>query len=157
MACRIQRSRANSSCYLRKLHKKFAACGFKKNAFYPLYGLAESTVYVSGEKNSFDAPPYYLCVDREGLEKNKVIISSKNNDSKVLVSSGKPKVQTCIVTDHASGKACDEGEIGEIWLRGSSVTKGYWSKEQETQEVYSASLKSDPHHRYLRTGDLGLF
>lgn len=140
---------------LENFTKKFAACGFKKNAFYPLYGLAESTVYVSGEKTSFDAPPYYLTVDKESLKKNKVIISSKNHDSKVLVSSGKPKVQICIVTDQTSGKACDEGEIGEIWIRGSSVTKGYWSKEQETQEVYSASLRSDPHHRYLRTGDLG--
>ncbi|CEG56898.1 fatty acyl-AMP ligase [Legionella fallonii] len=140
---------------LENFSKKFAAFGFKKTAFYPIYGLAESTVYVSGEKVSSNEPPHYLYVDKESLQKNKVVVNSHKEDSKILVSCGKPKMPARIIVDFPTAKICDEGVIGEIWLNGSSVAKGYWHKEHETQESFLASLTSEPDTYYLRTGDLG--
>lgn len=44
------------------------------------------------------------------------------------------------------GREVDAGEIGEIWLRGPSVSPGYWNKPKETQAAY--------HDGWLRTGDM---
>lgn len=48
------------------------------------------------------------------------------------------------------------GEIGEIWLQGPSVTKGYWKKQALNQAVFQARLKGAEHlGGFLRTGDTG--
>ena len=141
---------------LEKFSNKFSAFGFKKNAFYPIYGLAEATVYVSGEKTHSNDYPQYLCVEQDGLRKNKIIIAATQQDSKILVGCGKPKMSTLIVNVEAPApEICNDGLVGEIWLNGESVAKGYWNKEQETRESFAASLNDKSKTSYLRTGDLG--
>lgn len=44
------------------------------------------------------------------------------------------------------GREVDAGEIGEIWLRGPSVSPGYWNKPKETEAAYRDG--------WLRTGDM---
>jgi long-chain acyl-CoA synthetase len=51
------------------------------------------------------------------------------------------------ITDE-SGNALPTGEIGEVWLRGPMIMKGYWNLPKET----SQALTSD---RFFKTGDLG--
>ncbi|CEK12188.1 fatty acyl-AMP ligase [Legionella hackeliae] len=140
---------------LENFAKKFSPFGFKKKAYYPLYGLAESTVFVSGEKGNKAAAPCYLFAEKESLKGNKITIAKTEEDKQVLVGCGKPKVPLVIVSESPRRRVCEEGEIGEIWISGSSITKGYWGKEQETKECYFARLEEDPLD-YLRTGDLGL-
>src|SRR5678816_621537 len=64
---------------------------------------------------------------------------------------------------------CIRDRIGEIWLRGPSVTQGYWQRPRETDETFAARLQPprviDPRapavrpepegETFLRTGDLG--
>ncbi len=47
--------------------------------------------------------------------------------------------------------------MGEIWLRGRSVTSGYWgSKHREANSLFTAGLNNEGNGKnYLRTGDLG--
>src|SRR5579863_858949 len=49
---------------------RFAPCGFRRESFYPCYGLAEATLLVSGGLHS-DAPPLFT-VDVDSLEQNRV-------------------------------------------------------------------------------------
>jgi acyl-CoA synthetase (AMP-forming)/AMP-acid ligase II len=51
-----------------------------------------------------------------------------------------------------------DGQVGEIWLRGSSVAKGYWNRAQESAELFQAmptGAGPEDAGGYLRTGDLG--
>jgi len=136
---------------------KFAAYGFKPETFYPTYGMAEATLILSGGK--VKDKPVYLYVDKSALEVNKVIISDdKDNNAYCQVSVGWPRIDTnIIVVDADSFKSCKEREIGEIWVSGSIVTKGYWNNPEATSEIYNAFTKDTNEGPFLRTGDLGFF
>ena len=56
-------------------------------------------------------------------------------------------------TEHAG--ACDDLQIGEIWISGRSVALGYWELDEETVEQFSATLADGTDHPYLHTGDQG--
>ena len=45
--------------------------------------------------------------------------------------------------------------LGEIWVAGPSVTRGYWNRPAETAEVFGGVLGDSPETQFLRTGDLG--
>src|SRR5207249_6352627 len=47
------------------------------------------------------------------------------------------------------------GEVGEIWISGPSVTRGYWNRPEETERVFGARLADTGEGPFLRTGDLG--
>ncbi len=51
------------------------------------------------------------------------------------------------VTDE-EGNAVPAGEVGEVWLKGPMIMKGYWNLPEET----AAALTPE---RYFKTGDLG--
>ncbi|KTD69399.1 MULTISPECIES: fatty acyl-AMP ligase [Legionella] len=140
---------------LNSFYNKFSKYGFQKKSFYPIYGLAESTVFVSGNKNEH-AHPQLLNVDMQSLQQDKIVLAAdvENNTHTVLVGCGKPMVPIIIVSK-APFRICAEGEIGEIWLHGPSVTSGYWENDEITQETFHADLENTDAKKYLRTGDLG--
>jgi acyl-CoA synthetase (AMP-forming)/AMP-acid ligase II len=49
---------------------------------------------------------------------------------------------------------CD-GQIGEIWVAGPSVSEGYWSLPEQTDRTFRAYLSDTGEGPFLRTGDLG--
>jgi len=51
--------------------------------------------------------------------------------------------------------ACAPDEVGEIWVSGPSVTRGYWNQPEETERTCRACLKATGEGPFLRTGDLG--
>ena len=61
-----------------------------------------------------------------------------------------------VIVDPATGKVCDDGEVGEILIQGPSVAQGYWNRAEETEQVFGASV-AGREGRFLRTGDLGFF
>lgn len=133
--------------------EKFSAWGFSETSHYPIYGLAEATVYVSGGKTKPEITS--LSVSKKALQFNKIIISDESNeDTTILVSSGIPMLPTRIVSESLQ-QPCNEGEIGEIWVSGECVTKGYWKNVEESQATYAGFLEDDIETRYLKTGDLG--
>lgn len=122
---------------LDKFAATFAEFGFKKSAFYPCYGMAETTLMVLG-----------------GVKGSSSVIS-KHNDSEV-VSCGKVNHnQEIIIVNPENGELCPEKEIGEIWIKSNDSTAlGYWKKKQLTTEIFQAQIIGETEH-YLRTGDLG--
>lgn len=49
------------------------------------------------------------------------------------------------------------GHVGEIWISGPCVAKGYWNRPEETALTFKAFLEPDRRGPFLRTGDLGFF
>lgn len=132
----------------------FSSCGIQISAICPSYGMAETTLIISGPPPG--RGPAYLCVSSNALEHDKIIpVSDTIPDARYLVGVGNQWIDTKVkVVNHETLQVCADDQVGEIWVSGSSVTSGYWRKPLETEETYAAMLSNDTT-RYLRTGDLG--
>jgi len=133
----------------------FAPCGFRRKAFLPCYGLAESTLMVTG--GPIDRPPLMQHLMNPGLEQDRAIISNeKTDDSRTLVSSGQNMSNQIIrIVNVETLIPCLDDEIGEIWVSGLSVARGYWNNPEETKFTFGARLSNSSEGPFLRTGDLG--
>ncbi|MEA5627146.1 non-ribosomal peptide synthetase [Nostoc sp. UHCC 0251] len=140
---------------LTKFAETFASCGFRTSSFYPCYGMAETTLIVAGGVKT--NPPTLTSIDGKALLENRVTPASvKNNYAQTFVSSGQNIENHEIVIVHPETlQGCSDDEVGEIWVRGASVTQGYWRKPEETQATFSAYLADTKAGPFLRTGDLG--
>jgi acyl-CoA synthetase (AMP-forming)/AMP-acid ligase II len=131
--------------------EKFGPYGFRPEAFYPCYGLAESTLFVTG--GAPDAPVVTLAVDPEALRQNRAV--EQPGSSTRLVGCGRTNMgQSVVIVDPESLRVLPEGQVGEIWQTGGSVTAGYWRKPDATAATFGART-ADGDGPYLRTGDLG--
>ncbi|HEX8090548.1 MAG TPA: condensation domain-containing protein, partial [Blastocatellia bacterium] len=133
----------------------FAPCGFRLNAFYPAYGLAEATLKVTGGRRG--SAPVFITLDAAALEKNMVVEQSAATAKvRSLVGAGVPACDTTVVLAHPdSGERCGPDEVGEIWVSGPGVAQGYWNRKDETEKVFRAFLKATGEGPFLRTGDIG--
>lgn len=132
----------------------FAPYGFRRDSFYPCYGLAESTLIVSGRLNA--SAPVIKRVSASALEKNRAEESSADEDVKILVGCGEsPPGQRIVVVDRQTLTQCQPGQIGEVWVAGESVAQGYWNRAAENSDTFGARLSDTGEGDFLRTGDLG--
>ncbi len=140
---------------LEEFVQKFSPYGFKAEMFYPTYGMAEATLILSGG-NTGDQP-VVIHVDKNALENNRIkITDERDTDAYSLVSVGWPRIDTrIIIVNPETSQQCNEEEVGEIWVSGSIVTKGYWNNPEATESVFRAYLEGKKEGPFLRTGDLG--
>ncbi|MEM7580797.1 MAG: fatty acyl-AMP ligase, partial [Cyanobacteria bacterium P01_A01_bin.80] len=140
---------------LERFAEAFVECGFRKEAFYPCYGMAETTLMISGVDKA--TSPIVKVVQKSALESSRVVESSiENGDVYHFVSCGLviPE-QKVVIANPETLKSCSKDEIGEIWVSGSSVGQGYWNRDRDTQETFGAYLSDTGEGPFLRTGDLG--
>ncbi len=142
---------------LERFAATFAECGFRREALFPCYGLAEATLFVSGGHLGSSASP--LSVQVGPLEHGRIVPGPGSCEPcRELLSCGLvvPEMQV-VIADPEQGTRCAAAQIGEIWVSGPSVALGYWNRPQETEEIFSAQLSDDGvrRGRFLRTGDLG--
>jgi acyl-CoA synthetase (AMP-forming)/AMP-acid ligase II/acyl carrier protein len=117
--------------------------------------MAETTLIVTGQTPG--EAPKFLNLDTEALSKNKVVIESHAKNTTTIAGCGHVWMETAIKIVHPEEfSPVSAGEIGEIWVSGPTVAKGYWNKPEETQRTFHAFTK-DGSGPYLRTGDLGFF
>jgi acyl-CoA synthetase (AMP-forming)/AMP-acid ligase II len=139
---------------LERFASAFAPCGFDRSAFYPCYGLAEATLIVSGGRKG--SGERTLEVQTEALAQNDVVAAACDAESRTLVGCGSsaPEQRVAIVhpTTHC---ACAEDQVGEIWVSGPSVAKGYWGRLEDTHHTFNVYLAETGEGPFLRTGDLG--
>ncbi|UCC64491.1 MAG: AMP-binding protein, partial [Anaerolineae bacterium] len=133
----------------------FHPCGFRKEAFYPCYGLAEATLIVSGGAKA--APPVTRVVKGTGLEQNRAETAAIGHvDASTLVGCGRSLTdQQIVIADPETCCQCAPDEIGEIWVSGPSVAQGYWNRPDDTARTFQARLANTGEGPFLRTGDLG--
>ncbi len=135
---------------------RFRSYGFDRSAITPAYGMAESTVVISGKRKG--ATPLFVDFDSASLKQHRAEASRSVDPSTVtpLVGCGPviPSSEVKIV-DPDSLKACRPGQVGEVWVRGPSVAAGYWNQPELSEKVFRATITNGDGTPYLRTGDLG--
>lgn len=137
-----------------KFAHAFEISKFQLKQFYPCYGLAESTLMVTG--GNFKEEPVFFNASIKALESNKVEKSNTQEDSFEFVSCGQPSSDTRIeIVDPDTLVPSPSNEIGEIWVSSPSVAKGYWNNIEDTKKTFSAILRDSRDGPFLRTGDLG--
>jgi amino acid adenylation domain-containing protein len=126
----------------------FAPAGFRREAFYPCYGLAEGTLIVSGGRRA--EPPVVRRLEREALDGGRGHVT--------MIGCGQPLGDQVVrIVDPETCEPCAPGHVGEIWVRGASVARGYWERPEDSERIFQACLAGSGEGPFLRTGDLGLF
>ena len=139
---------------LERFAATFAGCGFKRESFYPCYGLAESTLIVSGKMHR--GMPSVKAFRADALEQNRAVeCETEQVNSRSLVSCGESLRDQRIIVDPQTLTECLVGQVGEVWVKGESVTQGYWNRREETEHTFHAYLSDTGAGPFLRTGDLG--
>lgn len=133
----------------------FADCGFRREAFYPCYGMAETTLIVSGGLKT--KAPIIRYFNRDALEQDLVIeTTNQQSDCKAIVGCGRTWLDHSIaIVDPESLTPCLIEQVGEIYVSGSSVASGYWNQPEQTQQTFHNYFADAPEKSFLRTGDLG--
>jgi len=132
----------------------FAPCGFARSTFYPCYGMAETTLLVTGGDRTTE--PTVHTVDSAALERNQVISSSILEENKTLIGCGHSWLnQTVRIVDPETFTVCPPDKVGEIWVAGESIAQGYWQRPEQTQQTFQAHTTDTNEGPFLRTGDLG--
>jgi amino acid adenylation domain-containing protein len=124
--------------------RRFAVCGFRRDALHPAYGLAEATLLVSGRRAGDGPRPSVQLVPtiREGRH------------TLARVACGCPADGCELLIVDAQHRACPPGQVGEIWVRGPHVATGYWRNSDASASTFGART-TDGRGPFLRTGDLG--
>ena len=136
-----------------RFRQRFAPYGLRPGALTGAYGLAESTLAVSGWGRQT------LALNKRALENNLARVEKalpENNNQTPVVSCGKPVAGNVVrIVDPESRRALGDGRVGEVWVDGPSKAGGYWRRSELTEQTFGARIAGDEDHTYLRTGDLG--
>jgi fatty-acyl-CoA synthase len=149
-------------------NKAFAPFGLPATAFKPSYGIAEATLFVATIGHQAEASVVYF--DREQLAAGRAVCVPADSATGVpQVSCGQvARSQWAVITDPAGAGELPDGHIGEIWLHGNNIGRGYWGLPAETRQTFGADLTARLDHgghadgapdgaMWLRTGDLGTY
>jgi amino acid adenylation domain-containing protein len=127
-ACGAERIRPDT---IERFVERFGPYGFRREAFFPGYGLAETTLIVTA---CHSGSPYRI---------------SQHPTAGSLVSNGSPLPGVDLrIVDPNTGESLESGQIGEIRIKSEVVSSGYWKRPLETRVAFSADGE-------LHTGDLG--
>jgi acyl-CoA synthetase (AMP-forming)/AMP-acid ligase II len=145
----------------------FAPYGLPATAVKPSYGMAEATLGVATISPDAAAGAVYL--DRVQLAAGRAVIVAPETEGAVAyVSCGQPLRDLRAVISDSDGAEVPDGTVGEIWLHGNNIGRGYFGREEETQRTFGNKLQSrleDGSHAegapdngcWLATGDLGVY
>ena len=141
---------------LENFTKAFSDYGLSSLTMSPCYGMAETTLIITGSRPKESVVINKL--DKAALEQGKIVEATTGNDRKSvqLVGCGHTiPGHEVIIVDPITKKQLSSNMIGEIWVWGPSVASGYWNKPKLTQANFCARLEEGSDRKYFRTGDLG--
>jgi nonribosomal peptide synthetase protein BlmVI len=139
---------------MRRFTAAFGPCGFTATAHFPCYGLAEATLLVTDPGKH--RPPRLLRADAGGLRSGQAVPAAGPAPAVPLVSAGRPAAGTDVrIVEPATAQPLAEGKVGEVWVAGASIARGYWNCGPDPAGAFGQRLPGAPGQRFLRTGDLG--
>lgn len=135
---------------LKKFVNKFSKYKLRKSIFVCCYGLAESTLWVSGTID-------YSMEDVIVFDKKKIFhegVAEPSERGIEIVSCGKwPPDQDLKIIDPNTYEVLPEKHVGKIVINGPSIAAGYWNRPELSASTFK--LKISNGKEYLDTGDLG--
>lgn len=140
-----------SAVTMQQFSDRFYHLGFDQNAFFPSYGMAEATLFVSGGPQGTGVQS--LSLDKASFELGRVEV--KPDGAKVVCCGAINKDFTVRVVNPETFEICRSNETGEVWIAGDSVAVGYLNQTAKTASNFHAKLSNGDATPYLRTGDMG--
>jgi acyl-CoA synthetase (AMP-forming)/AMP-acid ligase II len=152
---------------IEKFTKAFEPYGLPNTAIKPSYGMAEATLGVATLAPAAAASAVYL--DRVELAARRAVVVAPDAPGAVAhVSPGRLMPDLWAVITNAEGAEVADGVVGEIWLHGNNIGRGYFRREEETQRTFGNKLQSrlecgshaegaPDNGCWLATGDLGVY
>lgn len=139
---------------LASFYDKFSSTGLSLETLTPAYGSAEAVVGVSCLDVNKEAK--ILHAKKVSFEQGVLDFVEKNKNSIPIVSSGQamPDLEIIIANPNTLEKL-GPNMLGEIWLSGPNISKGYWDQEEATKEVFGIYTSNTQEGPFYRTGDLG--
>ena len=133
----------------------FQNCGFNPKAIYPCYGLAESTLFVTGNRSKGKLLSKKFNMTQIKLNVVQPVMHNES-ESVELVNCGLAAAgHELRIVDPLTLRRCEPNQVGEVWINGPSIAMGYWRQPDATSEVFQARIRGESELSYLRTGDLG--
>jgi acyl-CoA synthetase (AMP-forming)/AMP-acid ligase II len=130
---------------------RFGPVGFPDDAFGVGYGLAEATLGVTGVRPGSAQSLYE--VEPQALEEHRVVPAAPGAGI-VIAGCGHPVEAQVRIVEPDTRAVLPDGEVGEIWVSGPGVAKGYWGLPQVSRDTFEA-VTAAGDGPFLRTGDLG--
>ncbi|NGX07115.1 fatty acyl-AMP ligase [Mycobacteroides franklinii] len=152
---------------IRTFEKAFAPFGLPSTAFKPSYGIAEATLFIANIAP--DAEPSVVYLDRAQLAEGRAVPTTPEAaNAAIHVSCGQlARSLHGVIVDAEGADELPDGQVGEIWLQGNNVGRGYWGRPEDTERAFHARLgktqpkshavKANIEGNWLRTGDLGFY
>jgi 8-amino-7-oxononanoate synthase/acyl carrier protein len=140
---------------LRRFTERFAPYGFQPQTHYPCYGMAETTLIVTGSYKG--QPKVIRAFDGRQLDARRVVpVPQGHPRARWLVGCGHVLPDEVVrIVDPDTCRALPPDRVGEIWVQSPSVAQGYWNNPRATEETFRARLADTGEGPFLRTGDLG--
>lgn len=133
--------------------ERFAPYGFRRDAFLPCYGMAETTLLVTGGPR--EGRPVTTTFDGSMLDQKKAVADEKCEHPRTLVGCGQViSGEVVEIVSPDTLEVLPPGEIGEIWIQSPSVGQGYWQALRATEKTFRGTT-ADGRGPFLRSGDLG--
>jgi acyl-CoA synthetase (AMP-forming)/AMP-acid ligase II len=152
VSCAAEPIRSSS---MKRFIEVYAPHGFAPTALAPSWGLAEATLLVTLSEGGVT----YYELDAAELENHRVKPSAQKARSATFVGCGQVGSGPCEnevrIVNPETLELVPPGEVGEIWVGGDLVAKGYWNRPAETASLFHAQIRGSPDKYYLRSGDLG--
>jgi len=130
---------------LRAFLDRFAKNGLSPKSILPCYGMAEATLAVTF--HDLGKPLATDRIDLATMKNGRAEPAKDEAPALELVSCGRPFPGHELAIVGPDGAPLADRQVGEIWLRGPSVTAGYFGDAEATAETFGGG--------FLRTGDLG--
>ncbi len=130
---------------LRRFGALLKPAGFAENALFPCYGMAETTLFVSGGPAGSGV----------SCRSTPVVPGRTDQIERVICGLG-AQGQKIAIVDPQTCRRVNDGEVGEIWVSGPHVGAGYWRKAELSAAAFNVRIADENDAApYLRTGDLG--
>lgn len=128
---------------LERFAQKFSACGFRREAQLPVYGLAEASLAVTVPP--LGRGPLVDRVQRETFTGSGRAVPAAPEDSTAIafVSSGRPLDGHEVLLVDDAGMEVPERTEGYLWFRGPSATSGYFQNPAATEKLLPCGLGAE--------------